>query len=364
MKLRLLPASPTPRRIVAAWSELVAEMAHPNAFYAPGALGPARAHLDPRRRVRLLVGEGSGGRLDLVLPVVPAALPVPALSAWQHPYAFLTAPLVRPGRAAAAAVALRALRWPVVLPVVSADDPLVVALLTDASVARVARGERALLEVPGDPDAHLASVWSSRRRRRARRALRDLEGAGRVAWTVGADPASVAPLVADFLALEARGWKGRAGTAMACDPAHQAFLEDLALARGGVSMEGFGLSVGGRTVAVQLHLRAGRALYGLKMAYDEADADAAPGVLLQAHVLRALLTDPTIDWVDSCSAPDHPVLDRLWGGRRRLVQIAIPPPGGSGRAWRRAWTVASAARDELRPRLAPLARRLRARRRP
>ncbi len=311
---------------MAAWSDLAAEMAHSNPFYAPGALRPARAHLDPRRRVRLLVGEGPAGRLDLLLPVVPVAQPMPALRAWQHPYAFLTTPLVRPGRVAAAAAALRALRWPVVLPVVAADDPLVMNLMGDASVAQASRGARALLAVPGDPDAHLAAVWSSRRRRRARRGLQRLEDAGPVAWTSGADPASVAPLVADLLALEARGWKGEARTAMACVPAHEAFLHDLAQARGGVSMEGFGLSVGGRPVAVQLHLRAGRALYGFKMAYDEGAADASPGVLLQAHALRALLTDPGIDWVDSCAAPDHPVLDRLWGGRRGLVQLAVSPP--------------------------------------
>ncbi len=33
--------------------------------------------------------------------------------------------------------------------------------------------------------------------------------------------------------------------------------------------------------------------------------------------------DPAIDWMDSCAAADHPMIDSLWAERRTIVQYRI-----------------------------------------
>jgi len=33
--------------------------------------------------------------------------------------------------------------------------------------------------------------------------------------------------------------------------------------------------------------------------------------------------DPAIGWMDSCAAPDHPMIDSLWAERRTIVQYRI-----------------------------------------
>lgn len=161
------------------------------------------------------------------------------------------------------------------------------------------------LEALAVADRHLTGRWESMRspwvplggepvearvspklRQNLRRRLRRLADAGavsvrRVDGQVGLEPAFRA-----FLALEAAGWKGARGTAIAGDARlvrfYRAVLDDAA-ARGALALRA--LELDGRPVAVHLGLvHAGR--YHLpKTAYDEALHAASPGQLLQREVL-------------------------------------------------------------------------------
>jgi hypothetical protein len=75
----------------------------------------------------------------------------------------------------------------------------------------------------------------------------------------------------------------------------------------------------GRTIAADIVLRSGEGAWMWKVAYDEAFAQASPGVLLALDATRTLLADPTLAWCDSCAAPDHPMIDRVWAERRTIV---------------------------------------------
>ncbi len=89
-------------------------------------------------------------------------------------------------------------------------------------------------------------------------------------------------------ALEAAGWKGREGTAIAKDPATRGFYRELAheAARlGWLSL--WGLSAGDRLVAFQFGLRAGGRQYLPKPAYDEGLGFCSPGQLLMEEVLES-----------------------------------------------------------------------------
>ena len=70
-----------------------------------------------------------------------------------------------------------------------------------------------------------------------------------------------------------------------------------------------------------------------------------------------LLGDPQIDWVDSCAAPGHPMIDSVWRERRALVWVNVPLSAASDRLrfamltkterlWRR-WKGAAAPENEV-----------------
>jgi CelD/BcsL family acetyltransferase involved in cellulose biosynthesis len=164
-----------------------------------------------------------------------------------------------------------------------------------------------LLEPLARADRHLTGRWESQRsprlalggglppaeartsakfranlRRRARRLAE--AGAVSVERTGGLDGLDVA--LGEFLALEAAGWKGERGTAIARDARLVAFYARVArdaARRGALSIRS--LRVDGRAVAVHLGVVHAGAFHLPKTAYDEALASASPGQLLQREVL-------------------------------------------------------------------------------
>ena len=103
------------------------------------------------------------------------------------------------------------------------------------------------------------------------------------------------------------------------------------------------------------HARA-RPRFSFKTAFDEDYSRFSPGVLLQQANLD-LLDHPQIDWVDSCAAPGHPMIDSVWRERRALVWVNIPLSATpdrirfamltkTERLWRR-WKGAAAPENEV-----------------
>jgi Acetyltransferase (GNAT) domain len=93
----------------------------------------------------------------------------------------------------------------------------------------------------------------------------------------------------EFYALEASGWKGREGTAIASDPTVQAFYTDLAgEAAGQGRFRLYGLRVGDRLVASDYCIVYGDVVHLLKIAYDEGRARCSPGQVIRKLVLQRL----------------------------------------------------------------------------
>jgi CelD/BcsL family acetyltransferase involved in cellulose biosynthesis len=95
-----------------------------------------------------------------------------------------------------------------------------------------------------------------------------------------------------FFRLESSGWKGRAGTAIACDSATAGFYTAIAksaAADGYLTI--FFLDLNGRAIAGQLGLTYGPRYYTPKLAYDETYSQFGPGHLLIAEVLKVCARD-------------------------------------------------------------------------
>jgi CelD/BcsL family acetyltransferase involved in cellulose biosynthesis len=187
----------------------------------------------------------------------------------------------------------------------------------------VHREERALLSSVLSPEDYLDAALSTKKRKELRRQHRRLSEAGDLQFERRDDALGVAEWVDAFLWLEAKGWKGKAGSAMASEGATTRLLRSAlegAAARG--RLERLTLTLDGIPIAMLANFIAPPGAFAFKTAFDEDYARFSPGVLLQRENL-GLLERPEIDWCDSCATADHPMIDHFWRERRSIGRVSF-----------------------------------------
>jgi hypothetical protein len=221
------------------------------------------------------------------------------------------------------------------------DDALRAAART---VVRTARFSRALLCKASSADAYMEEAMSGQLRRQLRRNERRLREQGMVPISVGPG-GDIGEEIERFLELEASGWKGREGGALAASEANLRFgreVLDEAHRRGRLHM--VGLDCGDRPVARRCSLLAADGSYAFKTAYDESYAAYSPGVLAEALSLREFHRLQGVAWMDSYTEPDNATVNRMWKDRRAMQSLAV----GVG-AWGAFWlSVYSSVRGKAR----------------
>ena len=130
--------------------------------------------------------------------------------------------------------------------------------------------------------------FNSDRRSDLRRARRRAEKEGEVETdVVSPGPDELPALLDELFRVEAAGWKGREGTALATDDRRRTFFTAFArkAVDAGILRLAF-LRVGGRTAAVQLAADCRGRFSLLKFLYDEAFKRSSPGTLLMLETVR------------------------------------------------------------------------------
>jgi CelD/BcsL family acetyltransferase involved in cellulose biosynthesis len=346
---------------VAQWHALALAAVQPNPFYESWYLLPSLRALDADNRVELLVLEHGGALLGLMPICRPTRYyghPIPHLRNWVHDNCFCGQPLVAPGMEAAFWRAL--LAWCDATPGMGlflhlrqmpGHGPLHDALKAELArqhraAATVLAEERALLATDLSAEDYLLAAIGAKKRKELRRQHRRLGEEGVLAVERTRSAEGLAQWTASFLDLETRGWKGRAGSALADHPANALLFADaLVGAAGHNRLERLSLTVDGRPIAMLATFITAPGAYSFKTAFDEGYARFSPGVLLQCENL-ALAGDPAIAWIDSCAAPDHAMIDHVWRERRQIAchSIAI---GGTVR--RTLFTLLAARETGQRP---------------
>jgi CelD/BcsL family acetyltransferase involved in cellulose biosynthesis len=261
-------------------------------------------------------------------------MPLRHLALWRHRHCFVGTPLVRRGRErqtldavldwiAGGASGAIVVQWDLL----ASDGPFHRALraaLEDASRASFVReaSERALLRPMGDAAVYLAQALRGKTLKELRRCERRLAERGRLEYRELERAEDAREWLESFLSLEASGWKGANGSALACSGAGRAFFVDAALeaARRGRLMM-LGLFLDDRPVALKCNFLAPGCAYAFKIAYDERYARYSPGLLLELENVRRFHARPDLVWMDSCAEPVHFMINRLWLDRRRFVTL-------------------------------------------
>ncbi|MFI5015900.1 MAG: GNAT family N-acetyltransferase [Hyphomicrobiales bacterium] len=329
--------------MAAAWRDLFKGCADANPFYGPHFLLPLLALGGKLARTRFVV-VSSGPELVALCPIMPRGFAFPGLASavgtLSHAFIFNALPLLREGyerrgwRAILDALEARQGRGVLDIDTSPLDGVAATSLmeaLAESGRASlvIGRSERAGIVATGSADAHLARI-KARTMTKLRRQERLLAELGEIGFRTAMSGQALAEAVDGFLALEARGWKGRQGSAFASDPRTASFARE-ALASGGdapgVRIEL--LTLDGRPVGACLHLVAPAYSATFKIAHDEELSRQAPGVLAMLGSLKALLAEPWTQRLDSGAGPEDAVgavwRDRIPTGR---ILAALSPRQG------------------------------------
>ncbi len=366
--------TPNPRDLAgreAAWLDLTARAAEPNAFAEAAFVIPALLRLAPGDRVATLLIWSDAGRERLIgaAAIETPRLPLGLARVWRSEQAGLAA--IALDRDAAERSLSAMLAWlrrerrgvaGLLLPSLETNGPIA------RAVEAVAARESLRLEIvnprqraalPAGPTARFEASLDKKRRKEWARQRRRLEERGRVEARAADDANGVEA----FLALEERGWKGARGSALAADAARAAFTREMLArfaARGQLRVER--LALDGEPIAIGLVLRSGARAFYWKTAYDERFAEYSPGLQLTLDLSRRLEREPGLALIDSCAIAGHPMIDRLWRARLDLADFALALHAGPGRGFALGLAAADAKewlRDLAKRAINPLLRRKR-----
>lgn len=320
------------------WDALASNCSQPNPFFERWALTAAMDAFGSGDSA-LIACVFAGERLIGLLPVIHSGeyygYPVPHYRTWLHANAFCGAPLVARGEeeafwemlldwadgASATALFLHLAGLP-------QDGPLYAALAevtgrTNRPAAIVMREERALLASDLTPEAYFEQSMSGKKRKELRRQARRLGEEGVLTFERQTDDRGVEAWISRFLELEAKGWKGTEGSALASAPDTDRFFRT-SLSRAAVAgkLERLTLCLDDAPIAMLANLVAEPGIFSFKTAYDEDYARFSPGVLLQRENLD-LLSREGVDWCDSCASEGHPMIERIWREKRTILRASI-----------------------------------------
>jgi hypothetical protein len=184
--------------------------------------------------------------------------------------------------------------------------------------------------------APIPPIVSSKKRKGWTRQRRRLSELGTLEFHRARTPIEIAQSAEQFLALEAGGWKGRLGTALAVDSSLSAFA--LKMMRG-MAIEGNcyvdSLRVDGTAVAMGIVIKTGDHAYFWKTAFDEKYRQFSPGVQLALDLTAAQVREDRLVQTDSCAVSDHPMIESIWCDRMGLVDalFALQAPPSSSRLY-------------------------------
>lgn len=332
---------------VAAWEDLVAAALEPNVFYEPWMLLPAFQAFGNGKDIRFVLVFAPNPNHPLGLPLLCGffplerqsrykGLPIGALSLWQHTHCYLCTPLLRTEYAHQALATFfdwlgsDPRRPPLLeLKTVHGEGPfhqLLVDHLHEHTTLPFVSScyTRAFFRPRQDGNAYVQASLKGRHRRGLKRLERLLAETGQMQYLALEAGDDIEAWIEAFLQIEASGWKGRVGTALACTKADQTFFRAVtkeAFRHDRLLM--FALHHNGCPIALNCYYRGGEGCYFFKPAFDESYAAFSPGRLLEVETIRRLHAWPGIQWADSCTSPNNELMNGIWMDRRTIMTVLI-----------------------------------------
>jgi CelD/BcsL family acetyltransferase involved in cellulose biosynthesis len=336
-----------------AWWNLSDRAVAPNAFYDPWMLLPAIESAQQDNLRFLLVSgpvdkqgiEPLWGLFPLSIESKCLHLPIRTLAFWQHRNCRLTVPLIDAGHIWEVLDAFW--RWfeknPFKCRVLDtnylAADGRFHEAWADFAIGRTALMlrdfPRALFVPSASSESYISRAVSKKHSDHFLRQQRRLSELGRLECLQVEDLAQVDAWVDQFLALEAKGWKGEGeGNAFAKNQSDAAYFRN-------ITHEGFkrnrvvlqSLNLNGEMIAMKHNLRSQSGAFVFRITYDETYAKYSPGLLLELENIRSACHGQGLGWMDSCTSPRHPLFNRIWSEHRMIRRTLFSNGSRLGDFW-------------------------------
>ncbi len=318
------------------WLALSSRSIEPNVFFGPDfALAAANCGIG-EAPVFVVIRRMVEGRMQLVgvLPLVARDLRSGrrTVRIWSHKYLAAGTPLLdrRYFKGAFDAAldwlaSLRPSRCAILIPAIRVDGEFARMTVARArrlcGAARPMGGHERSQFLPTDA----SGVGFSRKTLKSfARHETQLSNQGDLSFHIHRDPKRLTAALEQFLELEAMGWKGERGTALAKDESVERFARAIVngLAERGCCLIA-SLELAGRPIAMSVLPVESRVAAFWKTAYDERFAKYSPGLMMLVKLSEALRDSGEIDSIDSCAAADDLTMLRVWRGRIRIADLLI-----------------------------------------
>lgn len=315
----------------------------PNIFFNPNFLIPAIPRLE-EKPVKLIVmrdEENNKSRLRLLLPFSierPAfGTTPPVIRCWANVFGPNGTPLIDGDdpigvmRDFFSIMGRQHLRLPpvIIFPQVFTDGAAArvirsVALESDLPLQTANREMRAMLESDQDGETYLRNAVSKAHYREIIRQGRRFNEMGKLRYSVASRPNDIRVATEAFLALEVKGWKGKARTAMLSDRLQAAFAREAThnLAKQGLCRI-HTLHLDSQLIASLIVFVENGVASTWKITFDEEYSRYSPGKLLMSYATEYLLNDFNVLHGDSCAVPDHSLMNHLWSERKEMTSLII-----------------------------------------
>lgn len=331
-----------------AWEDLTAGALEPNPFYEPWMLMPALRSFTSGKNVRVVLVFASDRGEPVLCGVFPLekkarykGLPVAAYKLWQHIYCGLCTPLIRAGYGRECLDAF--LDWLasesgsalMEFNLVSGEGPFY-DLLNECLTRRGTQSlvsesfSRALFRPLESADAYVRAAVNQGHRKDLRRRARRLSETGRLEYDALEPDGDIDVWIEEYLRLEASGWKGEGG-AFACSESDKKYFATIAKAafeKRKLMM--LAMRLDGKAIAMKCNFVGRPGSFAFRIAFDEKYSFYSPGVLLELENIQRLHNEPSVEWMDSCATPEHPMIDRLWLDRRAIQSVLVTTGKKSG----------------------------------
>lgn len=315
----------------------------PNVFFTARILAPAMPRIDDRSVRFALIRDENGQRSRMRL-LMPFSIEKPGfavgpsiLRIWANPFGPLGTPLVDAEDCAETiddlltALSKPDLRLPkvLVLPELRLNGPFArllkgVALARDLPISISETHKRPMLESQSDADEYLRQSMGPHHRRDVARQWRKLSELGTLSYDVARQTDDIHRRLEEFLALEAKGWKGRKRTALVSDRFRAAFAREAIANLAEVdSVRIHTLNLNGNAIASMIVFITMGEAYTWKTCYDENYAKYSPGKLLATRITDWHLDDLNIRRTDSCAIEKHPLMSHIWQERETMGTVVI-----------------------------------------
>ncbi|MFT5300167.1 MAG: hypothetical protein ACI814_000941 [Mariniblastus sp.] len=347
-----------------AWEFLALNSLSQNPAFESNYLLPALKHL-ANESVRVLVVEDvRAEKHHSLVGLVPIEdkciyrLPFKAAEIWKHEQCFDTTPLLLKKHASEVwrliceelvEVGFKLLS----LDTVSAEtnvDAVFTDLERGQGIVRFQRDhyQRAAFVPTESFDDYVQKHVSKSIRKNTKRLLRRLEDRGTVTWETSGDSSDFEQLAEDFMSIEASGWKGTEGTALASAESTKAFYKSLICESARVGKARFlSLKLDGRPLAMLSDIQTGQVVYSCKTAYDEKFAQFSPGQQVEVKNLDFLHRDG-IQSGDSCTSTENATINRIWGQKLSFQNLIFSLTPGLARTAVKALPMIQTAVHRLR----------------